>query len=249
MEWTQFHMLEDIYDFVDSLTESYPRLITPYTIGYSYENRPIKAIKISHKPNNKAIFIESQIHAIEWISSAASTCFFNNLFHSENKTLSKMLKDYDWIYVPVLNPDGFVYSHTVERLWRKNRKPTGFSNSSGICYGTDLNRNFGFEWGALSAWNFNEPCDHWYGGGTPDSQPEVLAIQEFINSFPDDYIKMYIPFHSYGNFVLLPYSHSNEVIPPNFDQMMRIAKGFADAAQVKYGTVFRYGATGTLNCK
>ncbi|XP_075150951.1 zinc carboxypeptidase-like [Haematobia irritans] len=247
MEWTKFHMLEDIYDFVDNLTDNNPRLITPYTIGYSYEKRPIKAIRISHKPNNKAIFIESQIHAIEWISSATSTCFFNNLFNSNNKTLNKLLKDYDWIYVPVLNPDGFVYTHTVERLWRKNRKPTGFSNSSGICYGTDLNRNFGYEWGALSAWNFNEPCDHWYGGAKPDSEPEVLALQNFINSFPDDYIKMYVPLHSYGNFVLLPYGHTNEIFPPNYDQMMRIAKGFADAAHRRYGTVFRYGSTGTLN--
>ncbi|XP_075150088.1 zinc carboxypeptidase-like [Haematobia irritans] len=247
LEWTQFHMLEDIYDFIDNLTQAYPTTITPYTIGYSYENRPIKAIKISHKTNNKAIFIESQIHAIEWISSAASTCFINNLLHSHDETLRNMLTNYDWIFVPVVNPDGFVYTHTVERLWRKNRKPTGFSNSSGICYGTDLNRNFGYEWGAASSWNFHEPCDHWYGGSESDTEPEVIALQAFIKSFPDNYIKMYIPFHSYGNFVLLPYGHTIDYFPPNYEQMERIAKGFADAAKVKYGTDFKYGSTGVLN--
>ncbi|XP_061388495.1 zinc carboxypeptidase-like, partial [Musca vetustissima] len=247
MSWDKFHNLDDIYGFVDNLTASFPDLITPFTFGYSYEGRPMKAVKISYKPNNKAIFIESQMHAIEWISSATSTCFFNKLLNSNDENLRKLLMNYDWIYVPVVNPDGFVYTHTVERLWRKNRKPTGFSNSSGICYGTDLNRNFGYEWGALSAWNFNEPCDHWYGGSQPDSEPEVINMQKFINSFPDDYIKMYVPFHSYGNLVLLPYGHTSDIFPPNYDQMMRIAKAFADAAKVKYGTVFKYGSTGTIN--
>ncbi|XP_059220287.1 zinc carboxypeptidase [Stomoxys calcitrans] len=247
MEWTQYHMLDDIYDFVDNLTQSHASIITPYTIGYSYENRPIKAIKISHKPNNKAIFIDSQIHGIEWITSAVSTCFFNKLLNSQDNTLRHMLMNYDWIYVPVVNPDGFVYTHTVERLWRKNRRPTGFSNSSGICYDIDLYRNFGYEWGAGSSWNFHEPCDHWYGGAKPDTEPEVLALQAFIKSFPDDYIEMYIPLHSYGNFVLLPYGHTIDYFPPNYKQMERIGKGFADAARVKYGTDFKYGATGVLN--
>uniref|UniRef100_A0A1I8P7Y9 Peptidase M14 domain-containing protein n=1 Tax=Stomoxys calcitrans TaxID=35570 RepID=A0A1I8P7Y9_STOCA len=247
MEWTKFHNLDDIYEFVDNLASSFPTTITPFTIGYSYENRPIKAIKISHKPNNKAIFIESQMHAVEWISSATSTCFFNNLLNSQDEQFKQLLLDYDWIYVPIVNPDGFAYTHDVERLWRKNRRPTGFSNSSGICYGIDMNRNFGYEWGAQSSWNFHEPCDHWYGGAKPDSEPEVLALQAFINLFPDGYIKMYMPFHSYGNLILLPYGHTSDIFPPNYDQMMRIAKGFADAARVKYGTNFKYGSTGTIN--
>ncbi|XP_073821462.1 zinc carboxypeptidase-like [Musca autumnalis] len=247
MTWDSFHNLDDIYNFVDNLTMSFPNLITPFTFGYSYEGRPMKAVKISYKPNNKAIFIESQMHAIEWISSATSTCFFNKLLNSQDENMRQLLMNYDWIYVPIMNPDGFVYTHTVERLWRKNRKPTGFSNSSGICYGTDLNRNFGYEWGALSAWNFNEPCDHWYGGAKPDSEPEVLNLQAFINSFPEDYIRMYVPLHSYGNLILLPYGHTSDIFPPNYDQMMRIAKAFADAAKVKYGTVFKYGSTGTIN--
>ncbi|XP_061401842.1 zinc carboxypeptidase-like [Musca vetustissima] len=125
-------------------------------------------------------------------------------------------------------------------------KPTGFSNSSGICYGTDMNRNFGFMWGGAGH-NFDVPCDHWYGGAAPDTEPEVLALQHFVNSFPEGYIRMYLAFHAFGNFVLLPYGHSNTEFPPNYDQMMRIANAFADAAQVKYGTEFLSGASGLLN--
>ena len=147
MNWEQYQQLDTIYDWLDDITEANSKIVTPYTIGYSYEGRPIKAVRISFKPGNKAIFIESNIHAIEWISSATTTCFFNTLLTSKDKQIRDLLKKYDWIFVPILNPDGFEYSHKVSRLWRKNRKPTGFSNSSGICYGVDMNRNFGYEWG------------------------------------------------------------------------------------------------------
>ncbi|KNC30333.1 hypothetical protein FF38_03910 [Lucilia cuprina] len=246
MDWTQYHDLPVIYSWLQKITSKHRRLVKPYVIGRSYEKRPIKAIKISAKPGNKAIFVESNIHAIEWISSATTTCFFENLLNSEDPQMKNLLENYDWLFVPVLNPDGFEYSHNVERLWRKNRRPTGFHNASGPCYGIDMNRNFGYGWG-ISGYNFDVPCDHWYGGAKPDSEPEVQALERFVNSFEDGYIRMYLAFHSFGNYVLLPYGHTNAEFPPNYDQMMRIATAFADAARVKYGTDFKSGASGLLN--
>lgn len=77
-------------------------------------------------------------------------------------------------------------------------------------------------------------------------------MQSFVNSTlkkKKDYIRMYLAVHSYGNYVLLPYGHTNEVFPPNYDQMMRIATAFVTAAKVRYGTNFLAGASGLLNCK
>lgn len=39
--------------------------------------------------------------------------------------------------VPILNPDGYEYTHTCDRMWRKNKAKHG-----GVCVGVDLNRNF-----------------------------------------------------------------------------------------------------------
>lgn len=44
--------------------------------------------------------------------------------------------------LPVANPDGYEYSHTGQRLWRKNRK----LNWGATCVGVDLNRNWGYKW-------------------------------------------------------------------------------------------------------
>ncbi|TMW42524.1 hypothetical protein DOY81_012397 [Sarcophaga bullata] len=171
MNWEQYQHLDTIYDWLDGITEANSKIVTSYTIGYSYEGRPIKA----------------------------------------NKEIRNLLKKYDWIFVPVLNPDGFEYSHKVNRLWRKNRKPTGFSNSS------------------VAGYNLDVPCDHWYGGAESDSEPEVISLEEFVKSFDSDYIRIYLAVHCFGNWVLLPYSHTSTEFPPNYDQMMRISEKFAAA--------------------
>ena len=64
----------------------------------------------------------------------------------------------DWYIAPLLNPDGYEYSHTSDRMWRKNRSPPPAGSR---CYGVDLNRNWdviGFGAGATSS----NPCSETY---------------------------------------------------------------------------------------
>ena len=101
--------------------------------------------------------------------------------------------DVDWLIMPLLNPDGYEYSRTTDRMWRKNRsKPkdrkdsfyTKISSSarffslickgsSSSCRGVDLNRNYdtvGFGIGGS-----DDPCSDSYKGETANSEPEVKA--------------------------------------------------------------------------
>ena len=48
------------------------------------------------------------------------------------------LMDFNWYIVLQMNPDGYQYSHTEDRMWRKNRS----SNNGHFCKGVDLNRQF-----------------------------------------------------------------------------------------------------------
>ena len=54
-----------------------------------------------------------------------------------------------WIILPCLNPDGYRYSYTSERYWRKNRNTNGGSS----CKGVDLNRNYDIQWGLFGTSN------------------------------------------------------------------------------------------------
>ncbi|KAH8402373.1 hypothetical protein KR009_011598 [Drosophila setifemur] len=245
MEWETYHTLDTIYEWLDEKCAAHDYLDCG-VIGKSHEGRDIKSVRLSKRSGNKAILLEGNIHAMEWISSATVTFLLNQLINSKDPEMQRLSEEYDWIVVPMVNPDGFVYTHEVERLWRKNRRPNGYSNATGACYGIDMNRNFDYHWGG-AGWNIDEPCDHWFGGDKPNTEVEILALQDFVNSFEDGYIRSYMAFHAYGQYVLLPYGHSNTEFPPNYEQMQRIAAAFSDAAADVYGSTFTYGASGLLN--
>ncbi|BFF98963.1 zinc carboxypeptidase [Drosophila madeirensis] len=240
-EWTQFHTLDEIYEWLDLIESRYPDIVTPFTIGNSYEGRPIRGVKISYQQGNPAVFIESNIHAREWITSATITYFIDELLVPRNPGVRDVAYNVDWYIIPVLNVDGFVYSHEVERLWRKSRMP---SDPTGECIGTDLNRNFDFLWMLTGA--SDDPCTQTYAGPSAESDPEISQLTAYINnSIPDGSIKIYISLHSYGQYVLSPWGHTDTEFPEHYPQMMHVAKGFADALYRRYGTEFIYGSSAT----
>lgn len=60
---------------------------------------------------NPVIFIESTIHAREWISAATVSYLVNQLLTSNDTEIQKLAQNYDWIIVPILNVDGYDYTH------------------------------------------------------------------------------------------------------------------------------------------
>jgi extracellular matrix protein 14 len=53
----------------------------------------------------------------------------------------ELLNGVDYVFVNVVNPDGFVYTWEEDRLWRKNRRYVNYT-----CTGIDLNRNYAYNW-------------------------------------------------------------------------------------------------------
>lgn len=51
----------------------------------------------------------------------------------------------------------------------------------------------------------NDACDETYAGTKPFSEPEILALAEFIRKFDS---KLYISFHSFGQLLLFPFVSS-----------------------------------------
>lgn len=84
-------------------------------------------------------------------------------------------------------------------MWRKTRQP-----HTSICIGADPNRNFDFHHAEVGA--SKNPCAETYAGPKPFSEPEVLALSEFVKTF--DKLKLYISFHSYSQLLLFPYVSS-----------------------------------------
>lgn len=109
--WSRYYELHAINQWLDGILSTYSNVTEGFVIGKSYEKRDIRGIKISHKAGNPGIFIESNIHAREWITSATATWLINQLLTSADADVRSLAENYDWYIVPVLNVDGFVYSH------------------------------------------------------------------------------------------------------------------------------------------
>lgn len=94
-----------------------------------------------------------------------------------------------------------------------------------------------------------DPCSTRYGGPAPYSEPEIKAMSELITSLKDK-INVLLSFHSYSQLVLSPYGHTAEVFPPNYEDLMKVAKAYADAvAALPYGSVYIYGSSAGVLCK
>lgn len=47
--WEKYYDLTDIYRWLDQMLEEYPNILTNYDFGLSYENRTMRAIKLSKR--------------------------------------------------------------------------------------------------------------------------------------------------------------------------------------------------------
>lgn len=53
------------------------------------------------------------------------------------------------------------------------------------------------------------PCSETYAGPSAFSEPETVALSNFIGSLGHK-INIYLAFHSYGHYILYPYGHTIE---------------------------------------
>ena len=77
----------------------------------------------------------------------------SNSSRSDNN--NSIISQFNWVLIPVLNPDGYVYTwmEPSTRMWRKNRSFTreqmiiSKEKDDDLCIGVDINRNFDSHWG------------------------------------------------------------------------------------------------------
>uniref|UniRef100_A0A1A9WWA5 Peptidase M14 domain-containing protein n=1 Tax=Glossina brevipalpis TaxID=37001 RepID=A0A1A9WWA5_9MUSC len=237
VDWTFYPTLVEIYTWLDLIIQQHPKIVTGFQIGRSYEGRLIRGIKISFKRGKKSIFVESNIHPREWITSVTATYIIKELLSSKNPDVRKMAESLDWYIIPVLNVDGFVYSHEKDRMWKKSRRPVNAK-----CVGIDLNRNFNFQWGGETF----DPSSMQYAGPHPESEPEVKQLIDFIdNGIPRGNIAIYVALHAPAQCILCPWTHT-KVPPKNYKEMIFVAKAFASALRMRYGTKYKCGSSAKI---
>lgn len=237
-----FNRVDEMYAWLDTLPEKYPEIVTRIKGGETSEKRTIEGVKLSKNPNNPAIFIESNIHAREWITSASTNWIINELLTSTDPEVQALLDNYNWYIFPVVNPDGYEYTHTDYRMWRKTRSRNGI-----ICWGTDPNRNWDIQWQAGGIGASDDPCSDTFAGTKVFSEVETRTLSEFATSIKDE-IKIYLAFHSAARMILSPWGHTADV-PEDHAQQMEIMTAAYDRLHAVHGTVYTYGNTFETICE
>ncbi|XP_042551981.1 carboxypeptidase A1 isoform X1 [Dipodomys spectabilis] len=234
--YATYHTLEEIYNFMDLLVAENPQLASKIQIGNSYEGRPIYILKFSTGGDNRpAIWIDTGIHSREWVTQASGVWFAKKITqdYGQDPTLTAILDSMDIFLEIVTNPDGFAFTHSSNRMWRKTRSKTAGS----ICVGVDPNRNWDAGFGKPGA--SSNPCSDTYRGKFANSEVEVRSIVDFVKAHGN--IKAFISIHSYSQLLLYPYGYTSQPAPDE-EELDQLSKSAVTALASLYGTKFKYGS-------
>ncbi|MFL2983485.1 MAG: M14 family zinc carboxypeptidase [Candidatus Neomarinimicrobiota bacterium] len=228
----------------DELQLLYPDIISERVIiGQSIEGRDIWAFKVSDNPNEDEdepeVLYTSLTHAREPLSMMNLIYFVQLIAEQYNldPELDFLVNNREMWFIPVVNPDGYVYNESIEPggggMHRKNRLDTNCGD--GTNRGVDLNRNYGYGWGADDTGSSPNPCSTTYRGESEFSEPETQAVRDFILN---QQFKNVLHYHSYSNVYIHAFGDGSLPEEPDFSTLTEIAQEMAMYNGYPVGTGF-----------
>ena len=188
-----------ISEHIASLARQAPERVSLHGIGTSIDGRTIWALRIGGPAaNTTPMLINGTQHAREWISAMTTTCIADRLVrdYDRNPEVRAFVDSTALWVVPVVNPDGYQYSWSANRYWRKNRRGG---------HGVDLNRNWSVAFGG--AGSSSSKRSEIYRGEYAFSEPETAAVRDLAQRVRP---RLAIDFHSYGQLVLFPWNYTSK---------------------------------------
>ncbi len=213
-----------------------PDLATVLNLGTSQQGRQIYGIRITGPGGNKpGVQFNGGHHAREWISVMVPMWIADKLVYNydTDPTIHSLVDQLEFFIIPIVNVDGYVYSWTNDRMWRKNRRPPppGYS-----CYGVDDNRNYDANFGGPGSSGY--PCDETYRGPYAFSEPETAAMRNFTIARPN--IVVTHSYHSYSQLVMSPYGYTS-ALPADHDWFIALDQAMHDAIYAVHQMQYDYG--------
>ncbi len=226
---------DEMLQELDGMRTQYPDLISAkanISTFLTYEGRALQWVKITKNPeqaNTRPQILYTGVHhAREPISLSENIFYMWYLLenYATNDEVKDIVDNTELYFIPVVNPDGYIYNHTTNPngggLWRKNRR--AFDDGT---FGVDNNRNYDY-WingdASQSVWNTTgvspSTAGETYPGMTPMSEPENLAVQDFVESHN---FKIALNAHTYSDLLLYPYGYELNSPSPDNDYLNKIS--------------------------
>lgn len=238
-----FKDLAAVSAYVDTLVVARPDMVTRTTAGNSLEGRDIFAMRLN-APNvtpgtRPSLLFNSNQHAREWLTVMTTMYLADWLVTSygNDPDATLILDNFEIIIVPSVNPDGYSYTWTNERLWRLNRR----NNGNGT-FGVDLNRNWSYQWG-LNSGSSPTPGSETYRGTAPFSEPETAALSSFMLANPT--LVAHMDVHTFGQLLLEPWGYGYDR-PPDDARNNTLSFEVMSAMHAQGGKVYNPGPGGSV---
>jgi len=212
-----YYTYDEMLATLDKMADLYPDLISarqPIGDFLSHEGRPIYWLRLSDKPNideDEPEVLYTALHHAREPNSLSQMIFY--LWHllenyETDPEVRYLVDNTEMYFIPCINPDGYIYNETTDPfgggLWRKNR----WKGDDGMVYGVDLNRNYGYEWGADNSGSSPQPNGQTFRGTGPFSEPETQAVKFFCDSHQ---FRIALNYHTYGNLLIHPWGYNDQV--------------------------------------
>ena len=223
---------DGIRDELHALAQRYPAIVKLVVIGRTLQGREIIALKVTKNARQladgarPATLYMGTIHAREWIATEVTRRLLRHFVENYNRNaeITNLVNTRELWFMPVANPDGYQYTFSTERLWRKNLHDNNADGTITTGDGVDLNRNYDERWNYDNEGSSTESASETYRGSGPASEPEVKAHQALIDRMR---FKFLLTYHSYGPLLLYPYGW--QVKTPSFDDPLFVEYTGTDA--------------------
>nr|AIG56303.1 secreted protein [Achlya hypogyna] len=225
-----------ITELLDAFVTLHPGVFTKFVVGETVLKQPLYGYKIvanPAKPPTQAIYLQSLIHAREWVTASSNLYAIAALLDdiTNGKVTGSLLENYAYYAVPIVNLDGYQSSWSGNRYQRKNAN------------GVDLNRNWP---GPYDDPNPPKPSDETYPGPYPWSEPETKSIGNWLVSKKGE-IAGLIDLHSNAGAVLIPVGDTKAALPGDTDaRLLKLGKALAKTMGSDYDVGRSYEILGYM---
>ncbi|MEU8250417.1 M14 family zinc carboxypeptidase [Nonomuraea sp. NPDC048916] len=219
-----YHNYAEMTADIDALVAARPSIASKFVYGTSYEGRQLIGVKISDNVGTdeaepEVLFTAHQ-HAREHLTVEMALYIMHLLAdnYGTDTRITNLVNSREIWIMPDLNPDGGEYDIAAGsyRSWRKNRQP----NSGSSAVGTDLNRNWAYNWGCCGG-SSGSTSSETYRGASAESAPEVKAVANWVRGRVVggvQQLKSHIDWHTYSELILWPYGYTFNDTAPGLTQ-------------------------------
>ncbi len=222
-----------IADELRAAAAAHPRISKLVTIGQTVQGQDILALKVTRKANRlkdgrrPSVLYAGAQHAREWITPEMVRRLMHHYLdgYGSDPKLTRIIRTTELWFLPVANPDGYDYTFSTERLWRKNLRDNDADGTITANDGVDPNRNFAVKWGWDNEGSSADQASETFRGTGPNSEPETRALDRLFDRVGFEF---FVNYHSAAE--LLLYGIGWQVSTPSPDDVIYEAMAGDDEA-------------------